>query len=242
MRSRRIDIGSVGRVSITVLNDNRCYNPSLLNDWGLSLLLNVDGLNILFDVNSKWSIIQHNAKVVEASLDDVEYIVISHSHRDHVGGLKDAVKYYEGIGVDIVVIGPPNLWLRDSIVTGRNPVKIGGGVATTGALGFSVKEQSLIVNIDGRGLLVIVGCSHPGLRNILGSACRITGVNDVYGVIGGYHVGDCEVYEAIRVFEEYNVKLMGPAHCTSDYAIDVLSRRFKDKVVNIHTGGKIKIP
>ena len=231
----------VERVKLVFLVDNRCYNPELISTWGLSIFVETEHCTLLFDVNSEWSIVAHNANKLGININDVNYIVISHWHGDHAGGLCDAIKYFKRIGKHIKIIIPSMRQVGEEVIIGNNPVKLSRGVLTTGSLGFILKEQSLILNLRYYGPLVLVGCAHPGLRNILRRVCSITGRRKIYGVLGGYHIGGYEAKDIAQLLESYGVELIGPAHCTANDAINYLARRFKDKFVKIYTGKKLEL-
>ena len=104
-------------------------------------------------------------------------------------------------------------------------------VTTTGELDgsySSINEQSLIVETE-KGLLVIVGCSHPGLEKILAKAARF---GSLYGVIGGFH--DFNKYEVLE-----DLKLIVPTHCTQHKK--EIHNQYKDKVKPGGVGWSIMI-
>ena len=107
---------------------------------------------------------------------------------------------------------------------------------------LSIISQSLILNIEDLGPLVLVGCSHPGLDNILKRVCEVTGSQKVYGVLGGYHIDISKVERVCKIFEKYGVKLAGPCHCTSDDAINEFKNRLGPKFVEIYTGKILEFP
>ncbi len=232
-------VGSLSNVKLTVLVDNRLIDPRLESTWGLSILVEANNTTILFDVDTRWNIVYNNAQLLQAPLSKVDYIVISHWHGDHAGGLDDALEYYSSIGKRIGVIVPSRRifhLIRGEFTVGAIPVKISEGIITSGVLGRFIKEQSLILNVEGKGPIILVGCSHPGLDKIVRRACRILGVESVYGVIGGYHVGLYGARRVERVFREYNVRIVGPAHCTGDDAIRFFKKRFGEGFVEVYTG------
>ncbi|MHC1611265.1 MAG: MBL fold metallo-hydrolase, partial [Candidatus Methanospirareceae archaeon] len=75
---------------------------------------------------------------------------------------------------------------------------------TTGELGRGIREQSLVLDAE-EGVVVLTGCAHPGLENILDAA---TMFGELYGVIGGFHGFD--KLESLRGLE-----LIIPCHCTA---------------------------
>lgn len=100
-------------------------------------------------------------------------------------------------------------------------------------LGIKVKE----------GLLVVLGCSHVGVVNILETIIQRTRLN-IYGVIGGTHLVDADeerINKTIEYFMEKNIKLIGVSHCTGEIAINELKDEFKDRFIHNSTESIIEI-
>lgn len=100
-------------------------------------------------------------------------------------------------------------------------------------LGIKVKE----------GLLVVLGCSHVGVVNILETIAQRTGLN-IYGVIGGTHLVDADeerLNKTIEYFIEKDIKLIAVSHCTGDIAINKLKDQLKDRFILNNTGSVIEI-
>lgn len=94
-----------------------------------------------------------------------------------------------------------------------------------------------------QGLLVVLGCSHVGIVNILESLIERTGM-PIYGVIGGTHLveaDDLRVDETIKYLREKDIKLIGVSHCTGEKAIEKLKDNFKDRFLEVNTGEIIEI-
>lgn len=96
-----------------------------------------------------------------------------------------------------------------------------------------VMDDSGMVIITEKGLVVIAGCSHAGICNIIEYAKKVTGVNDVYSVIGGFHLlEDNEVAKkTLDYFEKEGIRKVYPLHCTCDEVIKIISERFQSKIV-----------
>lgn len=88
------------------------------------------------------------------------------------------------------------------------------------------------------GLIVILGCSHVGVVNILETIMKRTGL-PIYGIIGGSHLVEADeerVSETIEFFKENNIKIIAMSHCTGEIAIEKLKNEFKDKFIYNNTG------
>ena len=77
-------------IRITTLSDNT-DNHGYLAEWGLSILIEVDGTRILMDTGWGFSAV-YNAQLLGIDLDTIDSIVLSHGHRDHTGGLRDILR------------------------------------------------------------------------------------------------------------------------------------------------------
>ncbi len=100
-------------------------------------------------------------------------------------------------------------------------------IFTTGELGRGVKEQSLVLDVDAR-LVVITGCAHPGIVEIARFAKNEFG-SDVYLVMGGFHLSgmpEKRVRSIAEELKEQGVQKAAPSHCTGDGAIAVFREVF----------------
>jgi 7,8-dihydropterin-6-yl-methyl-4-(beta-D-ribofuranosyl)aminobenzene 5'-phosphate synthase len=91
-------------------------------------------------------------------------------------------------------------------------------------------DQALIINVTGKGLVVITGCGHAGVVNIARYAQRLTGGQALYALIGGFHLGG-PLFEPLipRVLADLaamNPGVLIPAHCTGWRAQHAMSARF----------------
>jgi len=208
-------------VKLTVVYDNEAKKPGLIADWGFSCLIEAqDTQKILFDTGAIGSILLHNMKELKINPSDIGIVVISHSHGDHAGGLQDIMKANK----DVELYLPQSFWgviSTKKITKIREPMEIYHGILTTGELGGM--EQSLVVNTD-KGLLVVTGCSHPGVGNILDAAARF---GKVYGIIGGFH--------GFHNFDKLNpLSLICPCHCTQYKS--AIKRLFQDRCLDCGAG------
>jgi 7,8-dihydropterin-6-yl-methyl-4-(beta-D-ribofuranosyl)aminobenzene 5'-phosphate synthase len=93
-------------------------------------------------------------------------------------------------------------------------------------------DQALVANLRGKGLVVVTGCSHSGVVNTVRYARKITGVDEVYAVLGGFHLGgplfEQIIPATVEAIHEFDPKILSPAHCTGWKAIHALARAFPD--------------
>jgi len=90
-----------------------------------------------------------------------------------------------------------------------------------------------------KGLVVIGGCSHPGIVSMTRKAMNISGVNKVYAIIGGFHLIDADgqrIKNTIDAIKEMDIEKIYTGHCTGLKAEAMLLEEFKDKFNKLHSG------
>jgi hypothetical protein len=96
-------------------------------------------------------------------------------------------------------------------------------------------DQALVIKLKGKGLVVVSGCAHAGIINTVLYAKKITGVEDVHAVVGGFHLSgpifEPIIEKTIEAFKEMDLKLIVPMHCTGWKAIQRFSEAFPDSFV-----------
>jgi 7,8-dihydropterin-6-yl-methyl-4-(beta-D-ribofuranosyl)aminobenzene 5'-phosphate synthase len=194
-------IGGNRGMRLTVIYDNEVRRRGLRPGWGFSSLIETENAPpVLFDTGADSTTLFHNMRELEIDPERIGIIVISHAHGDHAGGLSGLLRVNKEAEIYVPAsFGVTIPGRKVTIVT--DSLQIADGVFSTGELGNF--EQSLAVETS-QGILVVVGCSHPGLGKIIDAASRF---GKVYGVIGGFH--------GFRDFKRLNgLSLLGPCHCT----------------------------
>lgn len=106
-------------------------------------------------------------------------VFISHSHFDHVGGLSELLRVNKKAKFYVLPSFPGPTGRE--VITIKGPTKIHENVFSTGELDGI--EESIAIKTD-KGIVLIVGCSHPRMEHILGAASKF---GKIYGIIGGLH-------------------------------------------------------
>lgn len=101
-------------------------------------------------------------------------------------------------------------------------------------------DQNTIINVKGKGLVIVSGCSHAGAVNVLRNAQRLTGEKRIAGFIGGFHLTG-GLFEAIidptvRAFTDAQVGRVLPAHCTGWKAVHALAHAMPSAFVQPAVG------
>jgi 7,8-dihydropterin-6-yl-methyl-4-(beta-D-ribofuranosyl)aminobenzene 5'-phosphate synthase len=108
-------------IRFTTLSENTAAGIGFMGQWGLSIMVEADGLNILLDTGPGGSA-AHNADRLGIDLQKLDNIVLSHGHFDHTGGLKEILLRTGGIEI----IAHPDVWAaKYAIAPGQQPRKIG---------------------------------------------------------------------------------------------------------------------
>lgn len=91
-------------------------------------------------------------------------------------------------------------------------------------------DQALVINLKGKGLVIIGGCSHAGIINTILYARKMTGIEQVYAVLGGFHLSGASfepiIEETINELKKTGPTVLVPMHCTGWKAIKRFSEEF----------------
>ena len=238
---------SQAKVTLITLYDNYQHDPDLKTGWGFSCLVKAGGNNILFDTGADSPTLLDNMKKLEIDPKDINMIVLSHIHGDHTGGLLGILEMNSELTLYLPKSFPNDFKkgvesYKAKVVEVGDPMVISEGVSTTGELGTWIKEQSLIVKTT-KGLVVITGCAHPGIVDILREVKNITG-EDIYLVLGGFHLsgaGDSELNKIVNSFRELGVKKVAPCHCSGDRTRELFKEEYKEDFISNGVGKVIEI-
>lgn len=95
-----------------------------------------------------------------------------------------------------------------------------------------------------KGLVVILGCAHAGIVNILNHFIKQTGEKEIYAVLGGTHLGfanDKQIDETIKVLDKYNIQKLGVSHCTGLSVSAKLFNKLKERFFFASVGATLEI-
>ena len=211
---------------ITTLFDSKSSNKDLKTGWGFSCLIQGTEKTILFDIGSDDAII--NMDKLRINPASIDVLVISHDHFDHTVGMPAFLKINKK---------------AKTIFVPCDSVKICNNVFTTGAMGTDIKENALIIK-TAKGLVVITGCAHPGIVEIVQKAKQMFPKDEVYLVMGGFHLSmerEIIVQMIVSDLKKENVRKIAPSHCTGDYAESVFKKAFSADYIPGDVGKPIVI-
>ena len=232
---------------IRVIFDNVRYNEQLKSAWGFSCIIEGMSQVILFDTGSDGNILLSNLRKMGINLRDVDAVFLSHIHGDHTGGLSVFLQTNPSVIVYLPASFPPSS--RESITgsgsqfkTLEKPEKLFDQVYTTGELGFWIKEQSLVIDTP-KGLVIVTGCAHPGIVQIVSRAKNWLR-KKVYLLVGGFHLEGQPQRELQRIADELNklgVEKVAPSHCTGEAARKVFRDLWGQNFLESGVGAVIEL-
>jgi len=187
-------------MKITILYDNTVFQPGLKSDWGFSCIVDTNDKRILFDAGSNGSILLENMKKLDIDPLSIDEIFISHTHFDHVGGLSEFLNKNNNVKIYV----PTSLrGIRNAreVIHIAEPTKLNENIFSTGEL--DLIEQSMAVKTE-KGLVLIVGCSHPKMESVFKAVSQF---GNIHAIIGGLHG-----FNEFELFKDLGV--ICPTHCT----------------------------
>jgi 7,8-dihydropterin-6-yl-methyl-4-(beta-D-ribofuranosyl)aminobenzene 5'-phosphate synthase len=234
-------------LTIRIIYDNYQFDPQLKAEWGFSCFISGTQKTILFDTGGDGSTLLSNMKKLKITPDQVDLIFLSHIHGDHTGGLLEFLKKNHEAKI-FLLHSFPSPFKKKITALGAQYVEVKESneicpdVFSTGELGTSIQEQSLIIE-TGKGLVIIKGCAHPGIVSIVKKAKELVNRN-VYMVLGGFHLlgSSKEEIEGIAgEFRKMGVEKVAPCHCSGDKTRELFQQEYKEDFISGGVGKMIEI-
>ncbi len=257
-------------IKITAIVEDQSKHGNLLAEHGLSFLIECDDKRILFDSGAS-DLVVKNAMSLGIDLDNIDYVMLSHGHYDHTGGLEYIkskpvyvhpdifIPKYKKINNQYEYIGISHrkehyekenkiefTEVRRSVYLTSN-MMIHVNFKKRDLTNFYLKtnhsyvhdvftdELALSINTN-NGLVIISGCSHSGIVNIIEKVIEDRKTNNIYALLGGFHLANQTEEEVKRIAEKinhYHISMIGISHCTGDKLANYLN---ESRVFNFNAG------
>lgn len=261
----------VGAAGARLLAENRVtllYDSSagaehlhLESDWGYAALIEYEGRRILLDTGADAGIFARNTARLGVDLTKLDFVVITHKHIDHTGGMdhllkvNPRVKIYAPLELPVPASGPPDdgdderpfreAWPAANFTLLDRDTELAPGVSVVSldSPWPYLRELSLTLATP-KGQVVFVGCSHPGIEQILAQAEKRGG--PVHEVLGGFHLlrkTPDEVQRIVKtIHDDRKVAVIAAGHCTGETAFAELRRVFGAGYIEATPGKVLALP
>jgi 7,8-dihydropterin-6-yl-methyl-4-(beta-D-ribofuranosyl)aminobenzene 5'-phosphate synthase len=231
----------MAELEIVIVFDNKALKPDLVPSWGFACVVCFAGKTILFDTGADGAILLDNMKKLNIDLEAIEVVALSHAHWDHANGLGSFLELNSNVTVYLPQSFPQSY--KESVMHSGAVAKeihraeeLFSGMFTTGEMSGIIEEQALAFKTS-RGTVVITGCAHPGIVEIVQAAKKIT-ADSIYLVLGGFHFPKRSVVDSFR---DLGVMKAAPCHCSGDEALDFFREAYGDDYIEIGVGKEITI-
>ncbi len=234
-------------MDLHILFDKDSESSIFRAGWGVAFFL--DG--VLFDTGEDGPNLISNLEKKGITLSSIAAVVLSHRHWDHIGGLWHLLNIKKGLKV-YGFSGFPGQFkdkvtgLGGKFIETEGFTRVKGEVYTTGPVeglykSEKIQEQALIARLK-EGLVIAVGCAHPGIIKMVEKVKGLFPSENIYLLIGGFHLMDKEKREirlVAQTLRNLGVKNIGPAHCTGYEAGQILKEVFKERCIEVRAGKTI---
>jgi len=238
----------MNQLKLTIIYDNNLLQENLKTDWGFSCLIETGKNKILFDTGDNGKILLDNMEKLGIDPRSIDTVFLSHFHHDHTGGLKNFLEnnphvkifYPKSFPAEIIDIIKNSG--ADSFSVSELK-EILPGIFTLGEIQGKIPEQSLVIKSN-IGLILITGCAHPGITNILDNVISNFPDEIIYLALGGFHMHrftNEEINEVIKKMTKINVLNVAPTHCSGNSTRSMFKEVFDADYMEIGAGKVITI-
>jgi len=240
---KKIQPVDLEKLKITIIYDNNPYKQELRTDWGFSCLIEGLDATILFDTGRYDTIFMSNLTRLGIDGGKIGTVFLSHEHQDHVGGLQTFLEARRDRKVYVpqsFTGGIKKMAASQgaAVVDVADPVMVTRNCLSSGEMRSVVKNEHSLVIDTSHGLVVITGCAHPGICDIVERSLKLVN-KKVLMVLGGFHLGmnsDGSIRKIAARFQEMGVRYVGPTHCTGQLAQRIFQQVYGDRYLSCGAG------
>jgi len=268
------------KAQVTILYDAFGKPSTMEKDWGFAALIEYGGKRILFDTGDNPDILAKNAKAKGADLSKLDFVVMSHRHGDHMGGMEYLLsvnpkvkiyapkenfgvfgfslpssfyrkdeslppeqRYYDGTPPQVMKFG--SAWPRANFELVEKTTEVAPGIHLIALVSdkpttLELRELSLAIDTPD-GIVLVVGCSHPGIEKIVEAASLIN--KHIHVIVGGFHLvvaKDPEIEKIVTGLRDvWKVDYVAPGHCTGEPTFAALRKAFGEHYLYAGLGNTI---
>jgi 7,8-dihydropterin-6-yl-methyl-4-(beta-D-ribofuranosyl)aminobenzene 5'-phosphate synthase len=227
-------------MTFMVVFDNNAFDPRMQTGWGFAVWVEYGGNVMLFDTGADGAVLLDNMATLDLDPKAIDIVVLSHIHGDHTGGLAAVLTANPQVTVYLPQAFPARFKKQvraagAAVVEVDAPQEILPGLWSTGQMGTGIVEEALVARTE-KGLVVVTGCAHPGVDEMVARA-REVGRGEIALVVGGFHLGGASqgrIEEIIDEFRRLGVQQVAPCHCTGDQARELFRKVYGE---NYHACG-----
>ena len=213
------------RLRISVVFNNIPFVSGLETAWGFAAVVQGLEQTLLFDTGGDGTLLLANMEQMGIDPRTIDGVFLSHFHGDHTRGLDRFLRRNPSVTVYMPASFPRQFQRSTAkagghVVTVSTATKLFEPAYSTGPMGFATKEQALVLDTP-KGLVIMTGCAHPGIVELVRAAKEQRG-KDVRLLIGGFHLlrqPETRIRATIDDLKMLGVAQVAPSHCTGDRAI-----------------------
>jgi len=229
---------------VQIVYDNYPFEERLSPAWGFACVVTGLEKTILFDTGGDGTILLANMGACGIEPGDIDAVVLSHNHYDHTGGLAAFLEANGRVAVYLPEVFPEGFKQEvrgtgATVVETDEPRKVCKGAWTTGVLDGGIPEQGLYLR-GRRGLVVMTGCAHPGIVEIVRAAKAHAGVRPDT-VMGGFHMAGAsqrDLRSVTEAFKDMGVAHVAPSHCSGDETRRWMKEAFGEGYLSAGVGAR----
>lgn len=236
-----------GSITVVYHHEGGAAADDLVKRGGFGAYIQLEDRALIFDAGGEATVILENLHTLGLTDIELEALIISHNHWDHVYGIPGvmgAAKNSPPVYVaESAAVGIKQQFPRATVIGVDGPKEITTGIWLTGPMeiefmGARLSEQALVLDVED-GLYVIVGCSHPGIAEIVERVTDLFPEKRIALVAGGFHLrstGEAEIRQIAADLERLGVQKIGPSHCTGETAVRIFREKWGKDFVSFNLG------
>ena len=237
---------AIGKLRITVVYDNNPYKEGFTTSWGFACVIEGAEKTILFDTGGDSTVLLNNMQQSGIDPKEIDVVVLSHTHGDHIGGLDGLLK----ANPDVTVYFPATFPMRfggSLTYAGIKTVEVNDPAAICKDVYFNrssgeLDERTGLDDFHRQGGDCDYRLCPSGDCNLLKTVKELNADN-ILLVMGGFSFGAIrkqKLEEIIVTFRKLGVQQVGPCHCTGELARQTFKQEYGKDFLDVGVGRLIR--